>query len=74
MNDPTLPPNAGKTGTAEDPPRLSHAWYGGYAPYDKPEIIVVAFGENSGGGGGAFAVLKVKQVLDAYFKMKNRQG
>ncbi|MBD2314323.1 penicillin-binding protein 2 [Desertifilum sp. FACHB-1129] len=74
MNDPTLPPNAGKTGTAEDPPRLSHAWYGGYAPYDKPEIIVVAFGENSGGGGGAFAAPKVKQVLDAYFKMKNRQG
>lgn len=74
MNDPALPPNAGKTGTAEDPPRLSHAWYGGYAPYDKPEIIVVAFGENSGGGGGAFAAPKAKQVLEAYFKMKNRKG
>ncbi len=70
MNVPTIPPNAGKTGTAEDPPRLSHAWYGGYAPYDKPEIVVVVFGENSGGGGGGFAAPKALQVMEDYFKMK----
>ncbi len=70
MNVTTLPANAGKSGTAEDPPRESHTWFGGYAPADKPEIVVVAFGENSGGGGGSFAAPKVRQVLEAYFRIK----
>ncbi|MBD1936149.1 penicillin-binding protein 2 [Microcoleus sp. FACHB-68] len=68
LNVPTIPPAAGKSGTAEDPPRLSHAWFGGYGPTDKPEIVVVAFGENSGGGGGSFAAPMVLQVLETYFK------
>ncbi|MEB3211381.1 MAG: penicillin-binding protein 2 [Leptolyngbyaceae bacterium] len=68
INDPTLPPISGKSGTAEDPPRLSHAWFGAYAPTDNPEILVVAFAENSGGGGSAVAAPMVKQVLDYYFK------
>ncbi|MBK4731556.1 penicillin-binding protein 2 [Oxynema sp. CENA135] len=72
LNVTTLPPNAGKTGTAEDPPRLSHAWYGGYAPFDKPEIVVVAFGENTGGGGGSFAAPIARQVMEAYFKNKKK--
>nr|WP_290223337.1 penicillin-binding protein 2 [Trichocoleus desertorum] len=63
----TLPPNAGKTGTAEDFGRESHTWYGGYAPLDKPKVLVVAFGENSGGGGGSLAAPIVRQVLEAYF-------
>ncbi len=49
LNDPTLPPVAGKTGTGEDPPRPDHAWFGGYAPAGKPTLVIVAFGENSGG-------------------------
>jgi penicillin-binding protein 2 len=68
LNVPTLPPIAGKSGTAEAPPGKSHAWFGAYAPADKPEILVVAFGEHSGGGGGGFAAPKVLQVLEAYFK------
>lgn len=63
-----LPPIAGKSGTAEDPPRKSHTWFGAYAPFDNPEIVVVAFGENSGGGGGSLAAPMVRQVLEAYFK------
>ncbi len=63
----TLPSISGKSGTAEDPPRLSHAWFGAYGPTDKPEIVVVAFAENSGGGGGAVAAPMVRQVLEAYF-------
>lgn len=64
---PHLPAIAGKSGTAEDPPRESHTWFGAYAPYDNPEIVVVAFGENSGGGGGSVAAPMVLQVLEAYF-------
>lgn len=74
MNVPTLPPTAGKSGTAEDPPRPSHTWFGAYAPHDRPEIVVVAFGENSGSGGGAFAAPKVRQVLETYFKTKKSQN
>ncbi|MEL6221448.1 MAG: penicillin-binding protein 2 [Cyanobacteria bacterium J06627_8] len=68
INDPTLPSISGKSGTAEDPPRLSHAWFGAYAPTDNPEILVVAFAENSGGGGSKVAAPMVKQVIDYYFK------
>lgn len=67
LDVPSLPPNAGKTGTAEDPPRESHVWYGGYAPFDNPEIVVVAFGENLGGGGGKVAAPMVRAVMEAYF-------
>jgi penicillin-binding protein 2 len=67
LNVANLPPIAGKSGTAEDPPRKSHAWFGAYAPADTPEIVVVAFAENSGGGGGSVAAPMVRQVLEAYF-------
>ncbi|MCF2970658.1 penicillin-binding protein 2 [Synechococcus sp. Nb3U1] len=65
---PGFPPTAGKTGTAEDPPRRSHAWYVGYAPYDQPELVVVVFLENSGGGGGAQAAPVFREVMRAYFQ------
>lgn len=65
-----LPPVAGKTGTAEDPPRRNHAWFGAYAPVNKPEIVVVAFAENSGGGGGKVAGPLVRRVLEAYYSKK----
>ncbi len=73
INDPNLPPIAGKSGTAEDPPRLSHAWFGAYAPMNDPEILVVAFAENSGGGGSAVAAPMVRQVIGAYFNNKASQ-
>ena len=74
MNVPTLPANAGKTGTAEDPPRKSHAWYGGYAPLNNPEIVVVAFIENADGGGGKVAAPMVRQVLETYFNHTQPTG
>ncbi|AFY73254.1 penicillin-binding protein 2 [Synechococcus sp. PCC 7502] len=61
---------AGKSGTAEDHPRQAHTWFVGYAPFDKPEIVVVAFGENSGGGGGSVAGPKVLKVIEAYMNLK----
>jgi penicillin-binding protein 2 len=68
LNVPHLPPVAGKSGTAEAPPGKNHAWFGAFAPFDKPEIVVVAFAEHSGGGGGKIAAPMVKQVMEAYFK------
>ena len=67
LNVPTIPTPAGKSGTAEAPPFENHTWFGAYAPFEKPEILVVAFGEHSGGGGGAIAAPMVKQVLEVYF-------
>jgi len=71
LNVPHLPPVAGKSGTAEAPPGKPHAWFGAFAPFDKPEIVVVAFAEHSGGGGGSVAAPMVKQVLEAYFDAKS---
>ncbi|MEL7067285.1 MAG: penicillin-binding protein 2 [Cyanobacteria bacterium J06581_3] len=73
VNDPKLPPIAGKSGTAEAPPGENHTWFGAYGPYENPEIVVVAFGEHSGGGGGSFAAPMVKQVLDQYFGVKREE-
>jgi penicillin-binding protein 2 len=73
---PYLPPVAGKSGTAEAPPGLTHAWFGAFAPYDNPEIVVVAFAEHSGGGGGSVAAPMVRQVLEVHFakeKSENRE-
>lgn len=68
LNLPGLPAIAGKTGTAEAPPYENHAWFGAYAPSENPEILVVAFAEHSGGGGGSIAAPMVKQVLEGYYK------
>ncbi|MBW4658970.1 MAG: penicillin-binding protein 2 [Drouetiella hepatica Uher 2000/2452] len=74
VNVSNLPSISGKSGTAEDPPRESHVWFGAYGPSEKPEIVVVAFGENSGGGGGAVAAPMVRQVLEAYFNGTQPKG
>lgn len=73
---------AGKTGTAEycdqyaDAKNLcipgnwpSHAWTVAYAPYENPEIAVVAFVYN-GGEGASVAGPIVEQLLSAYFNLK----
>lgn len=68
LNDPNLPAVAGKTGTGEDPPRPDHAWFGGYAPADKPTLVIIAFGENSGGYGGTVAAPMVKALMNIWFR------
>ena len=73
---------AGKTGTAEycddiaRPLNLcvpgqwpAHAWYTGYAPYDDPEIIIIAFVYN-GGEGSQVALPIVRKTMAEYFRLK----
>jgi penicillin-binding protein 2 len=74
VNDPNLPAIAGKSGTSEDVGGGSDTWFGAYAPAEKPEIVVVAFAEKSGGGGGSVGAPIVRQVLAAYFKLKQKKG
>jgi penicillin-binding protein 2 len=74
---------AGKTGTAEycdDVAREAdrcqfgswptHSWTLAYAPYEDPEIIVVAFAYN-GGEGASVAGPMVARVIRAYFELKS---
>lgn len=73
---------AGKTGTAEYCDKYAneknlcipgnwptHAWTTAYAPYEDPEIAVVAFVYN-GGEGASVAGPIVRQLLEAYFEIK----
>lgn len=68
-------PVAGKSGTAETSSEgfdvknkrsRPHAWFEAYAPYDKPEILVVALVEYSGEG-AEFALPVVRDSLKWYF-------
>ncbi len=60
---------AGKTGTAENPPRPDHAWFVGYAPADNPEVLFCVIVENVGKG-GAIAAPIVRELMRKYFAMK----
>lgn len=77
----------GKTGTAEYCDDVaqplgycvpgqwpSHAWYAGFAPYEDPEIAVIAFVYN--GGEGSFTALPiVRETMRVYFELQEaRQG
>jgi len=47
----------------------THSWYTAFAPFENPEIVVVAFVYN-GGEGAVTSGPIVKQVLEAYFELK----
>ena len=50
---------AGKTGTAlADEGAWTHAWFAGYAPAEKPEIVLVVFLEKGHGGTDAASVAR----------------
>ena len=46
---------AGKTGTAENPSKIDHAWFVGYAPADDPTIVVAVVVERGGQGANSAA-------------------
>ncbi len=55
---------AGKTGTAEDPPRKKpHAWFVGFAPINNPKVAVSVFIEG-GGKGGETAAPMAKKIFE----------
>jgi penicillin-binding protein 2 len=73
---------AGKTGTAEYCDDVAfakglcqrgewpaHGWTVAYAPFDNPEIAIVAFLYNAGEGGRVAAPV-VRDVMNAYFEIK----
>ncbi|MEO0083340.1 MAG: penicillin-binding protein 2 [candidate division WOR-3 bacterium] len=62
---------AGKTGTAENPPNLDHAWFVGYAPAEQPEVVFCAIVENVGKG-GAIAAPIVGKLIEKYFAIKQQ--
>ena len=68
-----LPPVAGKTGTAEDSTGgPDHAWFACFAPYPNGEIVVVAFAQNTPGGGSVHALPMARQVLQVWAQQRNR--
>lgn len=62
---------AGKTGTAQTG-GANHAWFGGFAPYDEPQIAVVVFIEN--GGSSAYSVPIAREIMEYYFGFKNHNN
>jgi penicillin-binding protein 2 len=64
---------AGKSGTAQKPPRLNDdAWFIAFAPFDDPEIAVAVVVED-GGGGGATAAPIAGAVIEAYLQDRLRR-
>lgn len=77
---------AGKTGTAEYCDDIArplglcvfgnwpaHAWFGAFAPYENPEIVIIGFVYN-GIEGSRFALPVVVEVMEEYFRLKNERA
>ena len=56
---------AGKTGTAQNPHGKDHSAFMGFAPYDNPQIAVVAYIENAGFG-AAYGVPIGSLMIEKY--------
>ncbi|CAA9473493.1 MAG: Peptidoglycan D,D-transpeptidase MrdA, partial [uncultured Rubrobacteraceae bacterium] len=64
---------AGKTGTAEDPPREPHSWFVSFAPADDPEIAVAVMVENGGvideeGDAATPAIPIAQDLMETYLR------
>ncbi len=66
-----LPPVSGKTGTAEDGEGgADHAWFVCFTPSDKSELLIVAFAQNTPGGGSVHALPMAREILKVWNKNK----
>ncbi len=71
-NAPDLPPVAGKTGTAEDSSGgKDHAWFVCFAPYESTEIVIVAFAQNTPGGGSTHALPMAQEILQIWHQRES---
>ncbi|MDF1501504.1 penicillin-binding protein 2 [Roseisolibacter sp. H3M3-2] len=57
---------AGKTGTAQAPPKPDHAWFVGFAPAENPQVVVAVFLEF--GAHGYAAARVASKIIEAYLK------
>ncbi len=60
-------PVAGKTGTAQNPHGLDHAWFIAFAPLDNPKIAVTVLVENAGFGGSISAPI-ARELIKYYVR------
>ncbi len=60
----------GKTGSAEAPNNQTHAWFVGFAPFEKPEIAIVTVVEN--GGHGNYTAEVARDIMAEYFGMNTQ--
>ncbi len=66
LNDGSVPPSGGKTGTSEVVGQESHSLFVGFAPANNPQIAVAAIVEN-GGYGSVNALPIAHEVYKTYF-------
>jgi penicillin-binding protein 2 len=66
LSDGSIPPTAGKTGTAEVPGGADNSMYVGYGPVDNPQIAIAVVVEH-GGFGAESAVPIAHNVYKTYF-------
>ena len=67
-----FPPISGKTGTAEDVlGGPDHSWFVCFSPSENSELLVVAFAENTPGGGSVHALPMAKKILEEWYKTNN---
>ena len=59
---------AGKTGTAQNPGKADHGWFVGFAPADKPKIVVAVMLEF--GGHGSRAAHIASAIIAHYLKVQ----
>jgi penicillin-binding protein 2 len=57
---------AGKTGTAQNPPYPDNAWFVGYAPVDKPQIVIAVLLEE--GLHGSAAARVATRMMERFLK------
>ena len=62
-------PVAGKTGTADIPPRQPISWFAAIAPANNPRYVVVAMVEQ-GGHGATTAAPIVRRILEGLFGLQ----
>jgi len=69
-------PGAGKTGTVEVSlgrgKKIKHAWFGGFAPYEDPEIVVVFLVEE-GQSGGVTAAPLAREMFKKYAEITQKE-